>query len=349
MEDFEKRIAERKSEIDERTEKLEALMKDTAFWEKPDATELFGEERSRILDLIDSVDDLYREEERLMKERRGDPAYDGFSPSLTPEEELAFFREHSIRTKAEILAVTAQIKKQLQNRKPDRLIPTERLLPLLDAFAQEVTALWLMDLDQDWWQYEISLRDTGITLSLCHTEIMYDWGKTPEEKNQPFFVCNQMFPIHTTRAKLLSPEEFGALCGVSGGTVRQWIRRGKLRSASKFGKEWRIPELTRVASGEHYVEGGYSWTQELPDLPEGFEELNAYNHVSISSVRGQKDLYQVCFSLWKDDEETENTCYKVIGRKAKEQLELYLIAEPMVECINNYYGEFFDRTVSDAV
>ncbi len=348
MTDFKKKIAEKKAEIDERTVKLETLMKNTAFWEEPDAAEIFEEERGKILDLIDSVDDLYLEEERQMKERQKDPAYDGFSPSLTTEEELVFYRDHSIRTKSEILAATDQIKKQLQNSASDRPIPTERLLPLLDAFSQEITALQLMDLDQEWWQYEIAVRDTGITLSLCHTEIIYDYANIPGEKNQPGFLPNQVFPIHTTRAKLLSPDEFGALYGVSGGTVRQWIRRGKLRSASKFGKEWRIPELTRVASGEHYVDGSYSWDQELPDPPEGFEELNEYDHASISSVRGQKDLFQVCFTRWDGEGETDDSWYKVISRKAKEQLELYLISEPLVECINNYYGEFIEKPDPDA-
>ena len=33
--------------------------------------------------------------------------------------------------------------------------------------------------------------------------------------------------------------------------------------------------------------------------------------------------------------------------KAKERLELYLLAQPLVECINNYLGDFFDKTLQE--
>ena len=181
-----------------------------------------------------------------------------------------------------------------------------RLIPLLDRFAGEISACRLMELTQPWWQYEITVRETEITLSLVPTEVLYDRGRSWGEKNRPFLLpVQEAFPILTAKAALLSPEDFGKLYGVSGGTVRQWIRRGKIRSASKFGREWRIPELTIVPNWEHYIDGNYLWHQELPDVPEEFSCLNAYRQIALSSVKGKKDLWHVSLSDGvKEDAET---------------------------------------------
>ena len=49
--------------------------------------------------------------------------------------------------------------------------------------------------------------------------------------------------------------------------VRQWIRRGKLRSAVKAGSEWRIPELSEII-GRGYRRGTFHWDDKLSDVPE---------------------------------------------------------------------------------
>lgn len=50
-----------------------------------------------------------------------------------------------------------------------------------------------------------------------------------------YLVEDEDFTIHQTNARLLSLEEYGGVYGVAADTVRQWIRRGKIRSAVKLG------------------------------------------------------------------------------------------------------------------
>lgn len=282
----------------------------------------------------------FEEEDKKFEEMQNDPAYDGESPSLTEAEELEFYRERSLRNKDDILKMVEGLKDYFNRTAKKHDLPIERLIPLLDQFAKEVSELEIMELLQDWWQYGIAIRETDITLRLDHTEIYYDYPSSLWEKNAPVLGADQSFAIHTTKAKLLSPEEYGQIHGVSGGTVRQWIRRGKIRSASKFGKEWRIPELVRVPSG-HYVAGSYSWNVELPDVPEEFSFLNQFDSVSISSVRGEKDKWYVRFDRWEMGSKARE---EYLDSRAKERLELYLIAEPLVDCDNNYFGDFSDKT-----
>ena len=343
MKSLPKQIKETEAQITLLREKLDKLANDPFYAGRP---ELWEADRNQYFDLLDRVQALYEEKIRLSEDMKDDPAYDGSSPSLTPEEELAFFQSHAIRSREDVLASVEKIKEHYaRNAKKDKY-PVARLIPLLDRFAGEISACRLMELTQPWWQYEITVRETEITLSLVPTEVLYDRGRSWGEKNRPFLLpVQEAFPILTAKAALLSPEDFGKLYGVSGGTVRQWIRRGKIRSASKFGREWRIPELTIVPNWEHYIDGNYLWHQELPDVPEEFSCLNAYRQIALSSVKGKKDLWHVNLSDGvKEDAETAS--FDLDG-KAKERLELYLLAQPLVECINNYLGDFFDKTLQE--
>ncbi len=340
MKSLEQRLKESDAKLAALREKIDALANDPTMAARP---ELWEADRNEYFDLLDEVQALYEEKNLLLEERARTPAYDGFSPSLTKKEELAFFRANAIRNRADILAAAEAIREYYRSGRGGKDLPLEQLTTLLDRFSAEVSGLHLMNLTQDWWQYEITVRETDITLSLVRAEVIYDRGRRWTEKNRPFLLPVQQYPLYTTRARLLSPEEFGALYGVSGGTVRQWIRRGKVRSASKFGNAWRIPELTLVRSGERYSEGSYAWSTELPDVPEEFACLNEYRAASVSSVHGKKDRWNVFLS---EGENAEEKTLSLDG-KAKERLELYLIGEPLVECVNNFLGDFLEKTLRE--
>lgn len=285
------------------------------------------------------------EPDKEFKKKILDFVYDGEFPTLTDEEELEFYRNHALRNKEDVVDKIKYIQDYFKAKAEECKIPIDRLIPLLEQFAKEVCVIQLMDITQDWWQYCISVRETDVTLKLEHTKMYYDHPDNIAnsdcmlKENVPYLASDQSFTIYTTRAKLLSPEEYGKFYGVSDGTVRQWIRRGKIRSAAKYGKEWRIPELARISVG-HYMSAGYSWNAELPDVPEEFAYLNMYNHVEIFSVKGEKDKWRASFDDWKDIKEVRDENF---DSKAKERLELYLMAEPLVECENNYFGEFRDK------
>ena len=341
MKTLEERLRESDVQLSALRQKIDALANDPVYAGRP---ELWEADRNEFYDLMEELDFLCTQKERLLKEWAGTLAYDGFSPSLTKEEELAFFRSHAIRNREDILASASKIRENYRAGIWQNDLPLETLLTMLDRFYEDVSALELPDLTQDWWQYEITVRETDITLLMAKTGVVYDRGRVWTEKNRPSLLPEREFPLFMERARLLSPEEFGALHGVTGSTVRQWIRRGKLRSASKFGKEWRIPELSVVRSGKHYSSGSYSWSADLPDVPEEFALLNHYRSASISSIRGLRDCWNVILSR----EDTGKEEMLKLDGKAKERLELYLIGEPLVVCDNNCLGDYLEKPAQEA-
>lgn len=79
----------------------------------------------------------------------------------------------------------------------------------------------------------------------------------------------------TVDTKLLTVDDYANTYGVNTGTVRQWIRRGKIRNAIKLGNEWRIPELTDMPT-RGYQTGIYMWMEYLKNLHKEYEFLRNY-------------------------------------------------------------------------
>ena len=262
---------------------------------------------------------------------------------MTREEKLAFFRANAILTRSDILAACKAIREYFLSDRVQQDLPLGQLVALLDRFYDEVYSLPFMNLTEDFWQYTITVQETDITLSLVKMDVMYDEQMKLHGKDKPVLIPIQVYPFYTTKARLLSPEDFGALYSVPGSTVRQWIRRGKLRSATKFGKEWKIPALSVVRSGERYSVGTYAWSMELPDVPDEFRFLNDYCAASVSSIHGERGQWEVLLSK----KDTDQTMTLPLDTGAKERLELYLLAEPLVECMNNCLGLFLTKSPED--
>ena len=125
---------------------------------------------------------------------------------------------------------------------------------------------------------------------------------------------------------LLDVPSFARLYGITEGAVRQWIRRGKLPGAIKFGNEWRIPELSDV-SVKKVVSRKYIWDSTLSEVPEVFDYITSYDTLEIfnSSENGKYSV--LCSS--RNTVKHDNLEMK-IDLKEKEKLELWLIANPLV-------------------
>ncbi len=260
---------------------------------------------------------------------------------LTPEEEYEFYSKYALRTKEDILT---EIKvKQNKMRENDLKVRSEefyqRLHLLLDIFYDEISSHLLMEPLDNFWGYSIKIRETGIELLLEHFLILYDHvGKDFPEwwkyNSTHFLVSDDGYSILEVRSKLLTLEEYGNVYGVGAGTVRQWIRRGKLRSASKFGNEWRIPELADKPN-RGYSSGTYSWKIELPDPPAEIPDINYADTIDIYKNKNTGTWTAV---LTHRDKEGSSKRLS-LDNKTKEKLELYLISHPLVECLNNYIGD----------
>ena len=271
---------------------------------------------------------------------------------LSPEEEYEFYKKYALRTKEDVLA---EIKEKQKNMK--QIIKRtrseeffQRLNILFSTFYEEVESHLIMEPLDNFWGYTFEVRDTGITLKLEHLVVFYDFINLdyPGLSDYPTglsFASDDRFPIIEVRSKLLTLEEYGNAYGVKPGTVRQWIRRGKLRSASKFGNEWRVPELADKPR-RGYTSGNYSWKMDIPDPPAEVPNINDADSISIfqNLITGEWTAKLQCIN--KKGQERDI----VLDSKSKEKLELYLISHPLVECDSNFIfeaqikGSAFKRT-----
>lgn len=114
---------------------------------------------------------------------------------------------------------------------------------LLKKFQKKLVSTRLFTELEDWWAYELTLSYDGIYLFCNHYNFH---GLAPDNKLD--MVCDQEFILLSVKSELLTVEQYAEQYGVEFVTVRQWIRRGKIRTATKYGKEWRIPILTIMVS-----------------------------------------------------------------------------------------------------
>lgn len=193
---------------------------------------------------------------------------------------------------------------------------------LLKKFQKKLVSTRLFTELEDWWAYELTLSYDGIYLFCNHYNFR---GLAPDNKLD--MVCDQEFILLSVKSELLTVEQYAEQYGVESVTVRQWIRRGKIRTATKYGKEWRIPILTEPPT-RGYSPASYSWKQPLTELPKGYEFLVAYDKVLILQIPEAKRQYQLFFST-TDNIEIKK-CIQVTEAE-KEKLELFLIAHPLVK------------------
>ena len=113
-----------------------------------------------------------------------------------------------------------------------------RRIDLCAEFLRKLEACALPVLTELWWFYEYLIAGDRIELSLCTaTDVTLD------KKGNLSWSTSVERTIVKQECGLLTVEEFAQNWDVKPTTVRQWIRRGKLRTARKIGKDWFIPEL----------------------------------------------------------------------------------------------------------
>lgn len=201
----------------------------------------------------------------------------------------------------------------------------KQYLSLLKRFQSKVeNTILFMELE-DYWCYSYKINELGATLTLEYIEdVDYDELDEYGEPIYKYISTGQTFDLVKVPSKLLTVEEYAAVYGVSVTTVRQWIRRGKIRSAIKTGREWSIPELAEV-SGRGYQSGIYSWKYHLNDWPEEFAFLNDARGVIISQNKENKNIYDISVNT----SEARKTIS--MSTAEKERFELMLISHPLVE------------------
>ena len=265
--------------------------------------------------------------------------------------ELERFKKESLITKTQLMDSIFQTKEAyIQESISDKSIHTPAfygtLVRLLEEFRYKIMATTLPEPLPDWWSYSYVITSSGICLKLNHYEWNYSVGS---------FDCwkDEQLTLLETSAKLLTVSEFADLHGIEVVTVRQWIRRGKIRSAVKAGKEWRIPELAELHRDRHYDSCRYNWTEELTDLPEKFAFIRNFGSALFEQNQDSKNQYLITLDprensenkYWSEEQRQHNRIAilggnphlqldesgaVIMSRKDREELELYMISNPLI-------------------
>lgn len=201
------------------------------------------------------------------------------------------------------------------------------LQELVDRFNLKLEKTILFEKLEDGWKYDYDISDSGMYLYLHHCNIV-----DIEEKGELWCEVDQEFTLLEEQTRLLTVEEYADKYDTEVGTVRQWIRRGKIRNAQKFGKEWRIPEFTDVPR-RGYLPAAYRWKEELDELPEKYSFLNDYGMAFFRQDEKERNIYYMTLMEGKNSVENKTFEYNV---KERECIEIFLISHPKVKYIQNF-------------
>ena len=251
------------------------------------------------------------------------------SEELTEEQNLELFNEKHIRNKEQLISEMEfhrnQLKREAENDREHTAAYYLVLIELFESLIEKTRHTKLFDKLEDWWAYSYSISSEGGIVELQY----YIWVKYDTEGEMVNGIPDQSFTVINMPCRLLTVEEYARLYRVETGTVRQWIRRGKIRTAKKYGNEWRIPELTDVPQ-RGYRAGTYVWSEELTDVPECYEYLKQPGIATLSQDPDNTNLFHVTLG--------RKSGYQVLdlSTQEREKLELFLIAHPMVNYMATY-------------
>lgn len=212
----------------------------------------------------DEYDDIRQKEEEARHEWHEKIVDEFVSSHMISKEEV-------IR---EIDRLIEEEKKQLMKETDEREIIFEKTyITLIMKFRAAIDRLILLNNLDDFWGYGYEIDDESLRLKL----LTYSH---PDMDENIEFNPIQEFILCEIKPQMLTVEEYAQRYGVKAVTVRQWIRRGKIRTAQKWGKEWRISELLVVKS-RGYQSGFYKWNIELDNLPKEWDFMSECNAVTV--------------------------------------------------------------------
>lgn len=195
-----------------------------------------------------------------------------------------------------------------------------KYLRLCEKFLEKLENLNLPRLTDDWWCYGYSLKNDSIDLVLNYCEEL-----EVENGQLSGATFTEEFVLSSIKCNYMTVAEYAKLYDVKEITVRQWIRRGKIRSAKKQGRDWIIPEIADKPK-RGYEPVTYYWHQLTKEILEKFPFLHDYDCVYIFQNNENKGIFDLILS-----NNTHNRKEKIqINNIQREKLELELISSGLV-------------------
>ncbi len=153
------------------------------------------------------------------------------------KEEL--FRENYLFTREDVLeSLELFIEHGKLNEEPgysDEVVKNR--VKLCGKFIVAVKKCKLPILTELWWFYEYQFLGNSMELNLCQASEI-----EVEDDEISSFTSTLEHTLIKVECDYLTVEQYASMLGIEPVTVRQWIRRGKLRHAKKNGRDWLIPD-----------------------------------------------------------------------------------------------------------
>ena len=261
-----------------------------------------------------------------------------------------------LRTKEQLLqSIEHQIEthQEMAEKSPEKQAYYHCIARLLSQLQKKVEKTTFPSRLEDWWYYTYCLYTTGVKLHLSRVE----WSTDAYTINGKTELC---FPLIEVPARLLTSSEYAEAYGVQPVTVRQWIRRGKLRDVVKLGSEWGISELATPPKERGYKDGWYYWDGSLTDIPEKFSIPSDCSAAYFHQHKNNGRKYDVFFTV--QEKMPKEECFFTMDRNSywlrdakrvtltseeREELELYMISNPLVKSRSGDFNDDF-CTIYDA-
>lgn len=184
--------------------------------------------------------------------------------------------------------------------------------------VEERTILTLVDAD---WRYAVIVRGSGVYLILEHV--------LPKKSGIQEEEIDEYYEMISCKAKLLNVESYAEIHNISHVAAVTRIRRGKIRSAVKVGKQWRIPALAEPVE-RGYRSAVYAWHNRLSGLPDMYKIIEDYHRVDF--FQDEKNL---CFYHVKMTGDGIEPLEFVCNREKRSRIEQVLIGHPDVVCLSD--------------
>ena len=255
----------------------------------------------------------------------------GYKFSYKVNKEPEFITRVLIRNKEEILKVLQLLKdRKLENLKKGNehsLAYYSIYESLYDSFIENIRKIPIMTIADPWWYYAIEESQEGIELKASLlSKLSFRIGDDGEAYFRGYST-GAGYVVAQLSLRKLTVEEYAEKYDVEPVTVRQWIRRGKLRSANKIGNEWRIPELTDIPK-RGYESGMYSISSEYQtkrnEIKSPYDFLKIANRIYIIQDKQDKNKYIVIYDTDYDNDQHSLE----MNSNEREKLELFLISTP---------------------
>ena len=194
---------------------------------------------------------------------------------------------------------------------------------LFQQFQNDLMRNRIPPLTSPWWYYSFSFDNEGLSMYLNHMEHL-SFEEEDGKVMRSAYSHDGVYKLVDCPIRKLTVEEYAEKFGVEPVTVRQWIRRGKIRNAIKTGNEWRISELSDLPD-RGFKRAAYSVKPSVVSnepYPDEYSFLKDAIFVYITKNEEDSSTFKVLAGKLGG---LEKSTEKIMTTREREKFELFLI------------------------